>query len=143
MSLIFTCCLIYNYFFRHRYFKVIETTGSRIIRGAKQAQSFITCRIKLMTRLAASELVFDELWIEDRLYKIRVTNEENQEVENQFSKKQVLYIDIDSEVHHSHGRVPPSEKSKSKIFLGYIVENKRRYFPINVLTEDLPQYLVA
>jgi len=143
MSLIFTCCLLYNYFVKFRYFKVIETTSSRIIEGAKNAQSYITCRIKVMTKRSAGQLVFDELWIEDRLYKIKITDEENQQVENQFTKKQVLYIDVDSEVAYSDERTPPEAKSNAKIFLGYQVDNKRKYFPINIHADDLPQYSVA
>ncbi len=96
-----------------------------------------------MTKRASDQLVFDELWIEDRLYKIKITDEENQQVENRFSVKQVLYIDVDSEVDYSDERTPPETKSNAKIFLGYQVDNKRKYFPINIQPEDLPQYSVA
>jgi hypothetical protein len=120
----------------------METTTSRIMEGAKHAQSFLSCRIKLKTKRPADQLIFDELWIEDRLYNIKITNEENQEVDNQFTKKQILFIEVESEV-SQHSAIPPAEKKGSKIFIGYQVDNKRKYFPIDDFSEEAPQRSVA
>ncbi|MCX6291132.1 MAG: hypothetical protein NT126_05150 [Bacteroidetes bacterium] len=142
MSIVFTCCLLYNYFIRYRHFKILETSPLQILAGAKHAQDFLSCRIKLMAKFPGHKLVFDELWIDDRLYKVRITDEENRHVENIFRKKQILYIDAGSEINH-HTFAPPKTKSGSKIFLGYRVDDKRKYFPIDLFVEEAGQAAVA
>lgn len=141
MSLIFTCCLLYNYFIRYRHFKIIESTACRILTGAKHSHNFISYRIKLKTKRASHKLVFDELWIEDRLYKIKITDEDNRHIANQFSEKQVLYIDSVSEINYTEDKIPPS--GRSKIYLGYQFDNKRKYIAIKESAEEIPELLVA
>lgn len=119
----------------------METT-SQLVEGAKHASSFLTCRIKLMTKRPLDQLIFDELWIDDRLYKIKITNEENEQVEGPFLKKQILYIHVESEVRQPAG-IPPSDKNASKIMLGYQIDNKRKYYPIKDFSEDTDQLEVA
>jgi hypothetical protein len=86
--------------------------------------------------------VFDELWIEDRLYKVKITNSENQFVES-FEKKQVLYIDVESEIDYTVEKNLPAENLKSKIFLGYQIDNKRKYLSIGNSSFSLPKSKVA
>jgi len=92
---------------------------------------------------SSNKVVIDELWIEDRLYKIKITNENNQLVETRFNEKQVLYIDVESEINYSHEQLFPAENLKSKIFLGYQIGNKRKYLSINNSLETLSRLAVA
>jgi len=106
--------------------------------------NFLACRIKLMMKRSAEQLTFNELWIEDRLYTIKVTDEENQPVENGFLEKQVLYIDVETEITADDRPLPSIESLKSKIFLGYQVGTKRKYISIeNNIEELVPQLKVA
>jgi hypothetical protein len=111
--------------------------------GARQARNYVGCRIKLITRRTAHPVLLDELWIDDRLYQIKITNEENQQVDNQFSSKQVLFIEVESEASYQPESSRPVENSKTKIVLGYRVGNKRRYVPINNFSEDQRPLAVA
>jgi hypothetical protein len=120
---------IHDYFSKYRYFRILEATTHRLIEETKHAKDTIRCRIKLMMKHETEHIVFDELWIEDRLYKVKVTDEENQPVEN-VKGKQVLYIDVDSEVHYTVEKIFPAEKLDSKIFLGYQVGDRRKYLSI-------------
>ncbi len=143
MTIVFIFVSIYNYFTKFRYFKVLEATTHRFIEEAHHAKSFLNCRIKLMMKRSEKQLIFDELWIEDRLYKIKITNSENQLVENGFSHKQVLYIDVESEINYPEYQTFPAENLSSKIFLGYQVGNKRKYFPVVRSFTDLQRLSVA
>ena len=142
MSLIFTFYFFYNYFSKYRHFKILETTPSENHERSHQVRNFLPQKIKLMTKRPADQLVFDELWINDRLYKIKITNEENQPLESPFPKKQILYIHVDAEVSEP-ASIPPFDKRASKILLGYQIDNKRKYCPIKDFSEILPQQEVA
>ncbi len=143
MTIVFITVYIYNYFTKFRYFKVLEATTYRFIEEAHHAKSFLNCRIKLVMKRSKKQLIFDELWIEDRLYKIKITDLENQLVENDFNEKQVLYIDVESEIKYSEYQLFPAEDLSSKIFLGYQVGNKRKYFPVFRSFTELQQLAVA
>ena len=143
MSIILITAYIYNYFSKFRYFKVIGATTVGFAGETHHDGNFSNCRLKIRMKRPAKQLVIDELWIEERLYKIRITDEENQSVENGFTEKQVIYIDVDSEISYSEEQQLPPENLKSKIFLGFRVGDKRKYIPINYAIEELPRLSVA
>jgi hypothetical protein len=143
MSLFLISVYLYNYFSKHRYFKILEATTYRFLEETYEAKNLIACRIKIMMKRSEDGLVFDELWMEDRLYKIKITDEENQQVDAGFSKRQVLYIDVESEISYTDRHIFPPENLKSKIFLGYMIGNKRKFFPVNASFEEVRQREVA
>jgi hypothetical protein len=143
MSLLMITAFIYNYFSKYRYFKILEAITYRFNDGKNFTKDFMNCRIKILTKRPPADLMIDELWIEHRLYKIRITDEENQLIENCFPEKQALYIDVESEMDYADGQVFPAENLKSKIFLGYMVRSKRVYLLINSVSELVPRRSVA
>jgi len=136
MSLFFICSFIYRYFAKFRYFRILEITPAR----NNQPGNFT---IKLKTKYPSEQLVLDEIWIDDRLYRVKVTDEDNRQIKNEFGSKQILHVLADNEIQYPEEKTRPGEKSKSKIFLGYQVGNKRRYHPIRYFTEGSDSSAVA
>src|SRR5437868_559998 len=101
MSLLMITVFIYNYFSKYRYFKILEAVTYRFNDGKSFTEDFMNCRIKILTKRPPADLIIDELWIEHRLYKVRITDEENQLIENGFPEKQEFTIDVESEIDYS------------------------------------------
>lgn len=142
MSLIFITTFIYNYF-KYRHFKILEVTTFQIMKSAKHAGSMIRYRIKLVTKRPADKLIFDELWIEDRLYKIKITKEVFELAANGSGKKQIIYIDSETDIRYPNLPNPAFENIKANIRLGYQIGNKRKYLQIKDFSTCVPQLAVA
>lgn len=123
MSIAFIATIIYTYFIKCRHLKVLKAFSS----AGKDGKRF---RIKLMPKLASENIRFDELWIDNRLYKFNVVNESNQEAKNNFESKQVLYLDSATHMYDGRQKELPQKLKKHKALIGFIVNNKRRYFSI-------------
>ena len=142
MSLIFIVTFFYNYF-KYRHFKILEVTTFQIMKSAMHAGSLVRYRIKLLAKRPADQLVFDELWVEDRLHKIKITKGEYQQASKNSVKRQIIYIDSESDIRYPSVPIPSLEKSSTKILLGYQIGNKRKYMPIKDFSTCHPQLAVA
>lgn len=142
MSLLFIAAFFYNYF-KYRHFKILEVTTIQIMKSAKHAGSLIRYRIKLVTKRPADQLIFDELWIEDRLYKIKITKEVFEMAANESGKRQIIYIDSETDIRYPNLPNPAFANTKSNIRLGYQIGNKRKYLQIKDFSTCVPQLAVA
>jgi hypothetical protein len=142
MSLIFICTFIYNYF-KYRHFRILEATTYQIMKSAKYAGSVVRYRIKLLALKPPDKLVFDELWIEDRLYNVRITKVEYCDSKNVSGKRQIIYLDSETDIRYPFLPNPAFAHIKSKILLGYQVGKKRKYMPIKEFSTCLSQLAVA
>ena len=138
MSFVLFVTFIYNYF-KYRNFEVLEVTSYQIMKSAKYAGSLVRYRIKLLTKRPAEKLVFDELWIEDRLYQIKITKEATQLPSDNSGKRQIIYIDSEPDMKYPSVPLPWVEKTKSNILLGYLIGKKRKYMKITDFFTCLPQ----
>jgi hypothetical protein len=142
MSLVLITLFIRNYFLKYWYFKVVGATTYRFPEESADP-GFSNCRLKIVMKRSVNKLVFDELWIDGRLFTVRVTDLNNQSLEDGLREKQVLYIDLDSEAEYSEYQQLPPGKLAEKIFLGFTVGNKRQYVPVNANIEQVPHLSVA
>ena len=142
MSLIFIVTFIYNYF-KYRHFKILEVTTIQIMKSAKHAGSLIRYRIKLVCKRPADQLIFDELWVEGRLYQIKITKEVYELATTGSGKREIIYIDSETDIRYPNLPNPAFANIKSNIRLGYQVGNKRKYLQIKDFSTCVPQLAVA
>ena len=136
MTLLFIIYVINNYFFRYRYFKILETS-IQLAEGTEHTHDFLTYKIKLKTKCPLNRLFFDELWIDDRLFRIRVAEENDGHVNNLSLKNLVLFLHVESEEKRLV-RILPMNTSFSGIMLAYRIDNMRKYCPVPPVSKKVP-----
>ena len=142
MSFLIIFTFFYNYF-RYRHFEILEVTSFQIMKSAMHAGSLVRYRIKLLTKRPAEQLVFDELWIEDRRYAVKISKAVNLVSAGRSEKKQIIFIDSEPDIKYPSVPLPWAEKATSGILLGYLVGDKRKYLRIKDFFTCLPQRAVV
>lgn len=140
MSIILFVTFLYNYF-KYRHFEILEVTSFQIMKSAKHAGSLVRYRIKVLAKRPVSQLVFDELWVEDRLHHIKIIKIINQRSLDKAGTRQIVFIDSEPDIRYPSVPLPWAEKSK--MLLGYLIGKKRKYFEIKEFFTCHPQLAVA
>jgi hypothetical protein len=136
MTLAFICSFIY-YQFKYRHFKIVKAT-SRTWTTITKHGDVVTYRIQILTKKTSEELKLDELWIDNRRYKVRVINKESNAFTRHFSEKETLYLEAERETKNiGYEEMRPS--TNGKVALGYTINNKRKYLSIKGFEEHKPK----
>ena len=124
MTLFIIVRLIYEAYFRFPHFKILKAGMRKWIH--KNSDEVVTYQISLKTKKPSSELVFEELWINEKRYKFFLRRS-NKRVVGTFSRKEILNLDIIGEI-NTENEKQPLKSSKGKLILSYSFRNKRKYF---------------
>ena len=138
MLTICTLTLLYFTFFKYRHIKVVKATAKKFIRHAHSDDQTINYRIEFIVNRSSDDMKIDELWIDRKLYKFRITRITSKELISSFDEKESLKIDaheIVDDVETSALR-PPHRLSGAAI-IGYWIGDKKRYLSVNKI-EFLP-----
>ena len=131
MTIAFIVTYIY-YHFKYRHFKIIKATRRNWAASGKV--ELTTYRIQLVTKRTSNELKLDELWIDNRLFKVRVMKKDHNLFANYFLEKETLYLEAERETKNvGYEEMLPG--TKGKVSLGYLINNKRKYLTINGFEE--------
>ena len=126
MTIAFICSLIY-YQFKYRHFKIIKATSRKWILSRKG--DVVTYRIQIVTKKTSQELTLDELWVGDKVFKVRVLKKESHFNVTQFAEKETLYLEAERETKNiCYEEMRPTPQGK--VSLGYTINNKRKYLSI-------------
>jgi hypothetical protein len=140
MTIAFICTLIY-YQFKYRHFKIVKATCRNWIKSTRKGD-IITYHIQILTKRTSNELKLDELWVENRLFKVRVLNKEGSSSAKNFEEKEILYLEAERETSNiNYEEMAPS--TKGKISLGYLINNKRKYLSIKGFEEQTAAFSIA
>ncbi len=130
MTLFLILRFVYGIYFRFPHFS-IRKTSLRTWKN-RNKDRIITCSLEIKTKKSSDELVFDELWIDEKLYRFRLSKE-NQRTVGKFQKKEILRIDVVSEIPlREHNTTKPK---KGKVLLSYSFKNKKRHLSINKFSD--------
>ena len=131
MTLFIIIRFIYEAYFRFPHFKILRAGMRRWIYNS--SNQFVTYQIELKTKRPSSELIFDDLWIDDKKYKFHLCRDDRKSV-CEFLKKEVLKLSIISEI---KGEVIPeiSKLSKGILLIGYTYKNKKKYLSVKKFKE--------
>lgn len=129
MTLFLILRFIYTFYFRFPHFSVRKT--SLRMWKSRGNDRIITCTLELKTKKSSEELIFDELWIDNKRYHFKLTKEDLKSV-NEFGKKEVLRLDALKEIPEVFSSPMPK---KGKVLLAYTFKNKRRYISINKFSD--------
>ncbi len=131
MTFAFICAFIY-YQFKYRHFKIVKATSRKWV--ISRSDDVVTYRIQIITKRASHELKVDELWVGNRVFKVRVLKNESNALARDFTEKETLYLEAERETKNiAFEEMQPSRNGK--VSLGYIVNNKRRYLSIKNFEE--------
>src|SRR5689334_2847201 len=131
MTLAFICTFLY-YQFKYRHFKIVKATSRKWV--ISRSDDVVTYRIQIITKKASDELKVDELWVGNRVFKVRVLKKESNALVRHFAEKETLYLEAERETKNvAFEEMQPSRNGK--VSLGYIVNNKRRYLSIKNFEE--------
>ncbi len=140
MTIAFICSLIY-YQFKYRHLKVVKATCKKWIANTRSG-NVITYRIQILTKRTSEQLKLDELWIDNRLFKVRVIKKENHSSAKSFSEQETLYLEAERETANI-GFEEMAPSGKGKVSLGYLINNKRRYLSIKGFEEHSAKLSIA
>ena len=131
MTIAFICAFIY-YQFKYRHFKIVKATSRKWITTKKG--DVITYRIQIVTKKNSAELKVDELWIDNKRFKVRAISKESNAPAKHFAEKEMLYLEAERETKNiSYEEMAPA--NRAKVSLGYMINNKRKYLSIKGFEE--------
>jgi hypothetical protein len=139
MTIAFICAFIYHQF-KHRHLKIIKATSRTWLSGRNG--DIITYRIQIITKKNSEELKLDELWIDNRLFRVRVIKQESNAVEKHFASKETLYLEAEREA-SKVGYEEMTPNTRGKVSLGYTVNNRRKYLSIKGFEEHTTKLTIA
>ena len=133
MTLIVLTSYIYRTFFKYRHFKVLKATMKKILMAADGTK--IIYEIQVETKKSSDEMIFEEDWIDETRFKVKLSDEQR-ELVSSFNTKQIVNLDI-TEVHSEKDlSIRPKEILKSKVLVGYSIGNKRKFLSIRKLDQN-------
>ena len=133
MTLIVLTSYIYRTFFKYRHFKVLKATMKKILMAADGTK--IIYEIQVETKKLSDEMIFEEVWIDETRFKVKLSDEQR-ELVSSFNTKQIVNLDI-TEVHSEKDlSIRPKEILKSKVLVGYSIGNKRKFLSIRKLDQN-------
>lgn len=124
MTLLIIIRIIYEAYFRFPHFKILKAGMRKWIN--KNSDELISYQIELKTKKASTELVFEELWINEKKYKFHLSRE-NRKIAGSFEEKEILKLNIISELKNENLSLAPVQSSKGILLLSYTFRNKIKY----------------
>jgi hypothetical protein len=139
MTFAFICAFIY-YQFKYRHFKIVKATSRKWV--ISRSGDVVTYRIQIITKKTSEELKVDELWVGNRVFKVRVLKEESNTSARHFTEKETLYLEAERETKNiGYEEMGPSRNGK--VSVGYMINNKRRYLSIKNFEESDSKHSLA
>ncbi len=132
MTLIIILRLIYEAYFRFPHFKIIKAGMRKWVH--RKSQELITYHIELKTKKCSSELIFEDLWINEKKYKFHLCRKDRKMAGN-FSKQEILKLNIISELKDNLFTPGDPVVPKGMLVLGYKFRNKKKYLSIKKFRE--------
>ncbi len=127
MTLLIIIRIIYEKYFRFPHFKILKA-GMQKWRF-KKSEELISYQIELKTKKSSTELVFEELWINEKKYKFHLRRG-NRKIAGSFSEKEILILNVISGILIENKVHIPTIASKGIMLLGYSFRNKRKYLRV-------------
>ncbi len=125
MTLLIIARIIYEAYFRFPHFKILKVGMRKWIQ--KKPDELISYQIELKTKKSSADLVFEELWINEKKYKFHLSREDRK-IAGSFLEKEILKINIISEI-ENEDKIP-FKSSKGALVFGYTFRNKRKYLSV-------------
>jgi hypothetical protein len=126
----FTLTLIYFTYFKYRHIKILKATAKKFVRHAHNEEGDINYRIEFIVKKSSEEMKIDELWIDRKLYKFKITRETSHDHVGNFNVLENLKIDAFEVADESASSTPP-RKFNGAAMIGYWVKNKKKYLSVN------------
>ena len=95
----------------------------------KNTGDWITYQLEIKTKKNSSELVFEELWIDEKKYKFHLSREDRKIV-SKFGKKENLKLNVIASIKSEQDLPIHGKSSKGKFLLSYTYKNKRKYLSV-------------
>lgn len=127
MTLFIIIRIIYEAYFRFPHFRILKVGMRKWIQ--KSSAELVSYQIELKTKKSSSELVFEELWIDEKKYRFHLSREDRK-IAGSFVEKEILKLNIISEIINKNEAGIPVKSSKGIMVLGYSFRNKRKYLSI-------------
>jgi hypothetical protein len=129
LTLLIIIRLIYEAYFRFPHFRVRNVCMRQWIN--RSAEQLITYQIELRTKKSSRELVFEELWIDEKKYKFNISRDDKKIVA-EFDEKETIKLNVLSEI--KTYPVPNIHSSRGIMVLGYSFRKKKRYITFNKIS---------
>ena len=127
MTLFIIIRIIYEAYFRFPHFKILKAGMRKWIQ--RTSGELISYQIELKTKKSSLELVFEELWIDEKKYKFHFTRQDRK-IAGSFVKREVLKLNIISEIKNNLISENPVVSSKGILVLWYSFKNKKKHLRI-------------
>ena len=127
MTLFIIIRIIYEAYFRFPHFKILKAGMRKWV--YKTSVELISYQIELKTKKSSTDLVFEELWINEKKYKFHLSRE-NRKIAGSFVEKEILKINIVAELTNENEDVKLFKSSKGAMVFGYSFRNKKKYLSI-------------
>lgn len=138
MLTICTLSIIYFTYFKYRHIKIVKATAKKFVKHAHSETHDINYRIEFIVKKSSQDMKIEELWIDRKLYKFRITRESSKEHVGIFNEKESLKIDAyEMADDHISSTLMPPRKFNGEAVIGYWINNRKKYLSVNKI-EFLP-----
>ena len=131
MTLIIIFRIVYEAYFRFPHFKIVKANMRKWIRRNKDV--LISYQIELKMKKKSTELVFEDVWIDEKKYNFNL-GRSGRKVAGSFDEKEILSLNILSE-NFEAGNIVPEKCSKGILLVVYTFKNKKKYLSIKKFRE--------
>lgn len=95
--------------------------------------SFVTYQIEIKTKKNSEDLIFEDLWIDEKRYKFRLIKQDRK-IASSFNKAEVLRFSIISELKDDQNKIPP-KAGKGILILTYKFKDKLKHISVKKLKQ--------
>jgi phosphopantetheinyl transferase (holo-ACP synthase) len=139
MTIAFICAFLYSQF-KYRHFKIVKATSRTWM--TTRMGDIVTYKIQLITKKTSEELKLDELWVDNRLFKVRLVKRESNVLAKHFAEKETLYLEAERETKNiGYEEMRPS--NHGKVSVGYLINNKRKYLSVKGFEEHTSKLSIS
>lgn len=128
MTLIILIRLIYEAYFRFPHFRIVRACTKKW-RDRDNAQ-LVTYQLEIKTKKTSSELIFEELWINEKKYLFHICRE-NRKFASSFGVKEILKLNIVREAREENKPETATKSAKGKLLLSYTFKNKKKHIVVS------------
>lgn len=95
----------------------------------------VVYQIQVETKKSSDELIFEEVWIDEKRFKVHLSDEKRSIV-SAFDNKQIVNLNISEAPVEKDQSDRPKELIKSKVLVSYSIGNKRKFMSIRKFEEN-------
>ena len=134
MTILFISLYLYRYFRKLGHFKILNATMRKWYLDSQG--KLVSYVLRIETRKSSEEMTFEELWIDEKRFKFRLSRD-NRKLSSNFRQKDILNISPVPENNNEPALAEEIPNSKGKLVICYRIGAKLEFQTVSRFKEPL------